>query len=58
MSDKKVVQSAEDALEIIELALGDIETLTRAFHVIDEVCQEMNHSEPVLEPMSEKVLMN
>ncbi len=31
------------ALEIIELAIDDLETLTRAFNVIKDVCDELNN---------------
>ncbi len=31
-----------EALEIIEVAINDIDTLTRAFKVIDAVCSEQN----------------
>lgn len=31
------------ALEIIELAIDDLETLTRAFNVIKDVCEELNN---------------
>jgi hypothetical protein len=58
MSDKKTPQTAQDALEIIELALSDLETLTRAFHVIDEVCQEMQCSEQSFPEPCAKVIMN
>ncbi|MBN8550368.1 MAG: hypothetical protein J0M12_13730 [Deltaproteobacteria bacterium] len=29
-----------DAFEMIELAMGDLDTLTRAFTLISEVCEE------------------
>lgn len=34
--------SEEQVFEIIELAIDDLETLTRAFHVISDVCEELN----------------
>ncbi|MDC0359038.1 hypothetical protein OAO01_09500 [Oligoflexia bacterium] len=33
----------EEAFEIIELASDDLNVLTRAFDVIAEVCEELNH---------------
>lgn len=39
---KSKTELAEEACEIIELAIADIEKLSRAFGVIDEVCQEFN----------------
>ncbi len=35
-------QTKEEALEIIELASSDIEVLTRAFNLINEICEERN----------------
>ena len=40
----------EEATEIIELAIEDIDVLTRAFEVINEVCEEMVDPYVVLEP--------
>ncbi len=45
MKPQANVRDSEDACEIIELAIGDLETLTRAFHVIKEVCEERASSE-------------
>lgn len=33
-------RSEQDALEILELASADLDVLTRAFTLIEEVCQE------------------
>ena len=33
----------KESFEIIELAIDDINTLTRAFEVISQVCEELNH---------------
>jgi hypothetical protein len=37
--------TAEDAFEMIELAIDDIDLLTRAFEVINEACAELEDSE-------------
>ena len=34
-------QAKDEAFEIIELATQDIETLTKAFNLISEVCEEL-----------------
>lgn len=39
---KKVVTSEQDAFEIIETAIEDMETLRRAFDLISDVCKEFN----------------
>jgi len=41
----KVAKNASDACEIIELAIGDLEMLTRAFRVIQDVCEERSNDE-------------
>jgi hypothetical protein len=42
----KVNTEAQDQIfEIIELAIDDLELLTRAFNVISEVCEETSHPE-------------
>lgn len=46
---KKITQpdcnNEESAFDIIELAIDDIETLTRAFTVINRICQELDAQE-------------
>ena len=36
---EQLVESHEDAFEMIELAVGDLDTLTRAFNLISEICE-------------------
>ena len=49
---KKVEQQevVQDATEIIELAINDIDTLTRAFEMISRVCEELD---PKIAPLPE-----
>ena len=39
---EQVVESRDDVCEIIELAIDDIDTLTRAFEMISAVCAELS----------------
>lgn len=41
----KAVELAEEALafEMIELACGEVDSLTRAFDMINDLCQELTH---------------
>ena len=39
---------SEIGCEIIELAIGDIESLTRAFEVIKKACEELSDPEVVI----------
>lgn len=41
--------AAEDVFEMIELATDDLNTLVRAFDVINDVCQELNDPHVVLD---------
>ena len=41
MKDTKQVES--DAFEMIELAIDDLDLLTRAFEVINEACEELQN---------------
>lgn len=47
-----------EALEIIELAIDDLELLTRAFSVIEEVCDHMNDPHLELPEQQEKIVLN
>lgn len=40
MDSKDKRKDEQDALEILELASADLDVLTRAFKLIEEVCQE------------------
>lgn len=43
MKVKANISDNSEALEIIELAIDDLETLTKAFNMISRVCEEMNN---------------
>ena len=43
-------------LEIIELAINDLDTLTRAFNLIQEVCNEANPSYQELPQIKENLI--
>lgn len=45
-----------EAFEIIELAIDDVDLLTRAFDVIKNVCDEANNPRIVFEHDIEKVV--
>ena len=47
-----------EACEIIELAIDELELLTRAFTVIEEVCEHMNSPRPALLESAEKIVLN
>jgi len=51
MSHKSKENSSanEEIFEIIELAIDDLELLTRAFNLIDAACEEINHPNLVLD---------
>ncbi|MCB0309940.1 MAG: hypothetical protein KDD42_01815 [Bdellovibrionales bacterium] len=55
---EKVDAQQEDALEIIELACDDLDLLTRAFLVIEEVCQELQQPAIDLTDHPHKVVLN
>ncbi len=59
---KHTVTNEAEACEIIELALDELELLTRAFQVIDDVCKELNCSEAqgasAREESKEEILWN
>jgi len=55
---EKTAVDKEDVCEIIELASADIETLARAFDVINEVCQEFSHPYVSLNRTLDKRLIN
>ena len=40
-NETQTITDEESAFEMIELACGEIDQLTRAFKVIDSVCQEL-----------------
>lgn len=58
MSKKPLIENQEDAFEIIELAIDDIELLTRAFDVIGDVCKELGGDRVSPEAKSEPILLN
>lgn len=37
---KQVVENEQDAFEMIELAIDDLNLLTRAFDLVSDLCQE------------------
>ena len=49
---KKKVEEAE-AFEMIELSVGDLESLARAFRMITDVADELNATVEVEEPTEE-----
>ena len=48
--EKKEVYDEESAFEIIELAIDDINILTRAFQVINNICEELSVEKEAKEP--------
>jgi len=49
----------EEAFEIIELAIEDIDVLTRAFTLIQDVCDELQDRKPAVEIDSlEEIVIN
>ena len=61
MSKKlEYIQPAGDAetFEIIETTIDNVDLLTRAFDLIAEVCDELNHPEVNLDPDRPKLLMH
>ena len=50
--------SQDDAFEIIELAIDQVELLTRAFSVIEEVCTQMNQPEILLSENIDEVTVH
>lgn len=47
-----------EAFEMIELAMGDLDTLTRAFNLISEVCEEGNRPARISVEAPPKNLVN
>jgi hypothetical protein len=47
-----------EAFEMIELALGDLDTLARAFNLISEVCAERDTPAPICDDSPPKNLLN
>ena len=47
-----------EAFEMIELAIGDLDTLTRAFNLISEVCEEGNTPSRICVDTPPKNLVN
>lgn len=52
------INPENEAFEMIELALSDLETLTRAFNLISEVCEEGNRSARISVEAPPKNLVN
>lgn len=48
----------EEAFEMIELAIGDLDTLARAFNLIAEVCEENCAAPSLGEELPPKNLVN
>lgn len=48
----------DEAFEMIELAMGDLETLTRAFNLISEVCEEGKSQPRISMDLPPKNLVN
>lgn len=57
-AQKKQENTESEATEIIELAIDDIELLTRTFNTIADVCKELNNPSPRLESAPRKELLN
>ena len=54
----KQIKSEQDAFEIIELAVNDLETLTRAFEMISDVCRELEDPHVYFEDKPRETLIN
>lgn len=55
---KKELTNNEEAFELIELAIDDIELLSRAFELISDVCNEFDTAVPSCEAEVPKMLIN
>ena len=57
---KKLIEPAveNEALEIIELAINDLDLLARAFDVINEACQELQNPQINLDAPPPRVMIN
>jgi hypothetical protein len=51
-------QNEHEAFEIIEMAIDDLEVLTRAFNVISEVCEELNNPRLNFDSQPSKTCIN
>ncbi len=58
MSYKEKSAAQEEIFEIIELAIDDLETLTRAFEVIGNVCEELQAPNMLVDVLPEKELVH
>ncbi|MCB0352672.1 MAG: hypothetical protein KDD64_04080 [Bdellovibrionales bacterium] len=58
MSKSFEEKNKEEALEIIELASGDIETLARAFDLISDACREFSDRPVKLESVLDEVTLH
>ena len=47
-------QAEQEVFEIIELAIDDLELLSRAFTMINDVCTELSNPELALDDISTK----
>ena len=52
------VTNKSEAFEIIELAIDDIDTLTRAFNLISQVCEEYGTPCATIETCPPKAVLN
>jgi hypothetical protein len=51
-------EAEAQAFEIIELAIDDVNLLTEAFDVINQVCKELNDPAINLEPAPAKLVLH
>ena len=58
IKSEKLNTSENEAFEMIELALGDLDTLTRAFNIISEVCAEGRQPAAICLETPPKALLN
>lgn len=52
--NKQNTQAEQEVFEIIELAIDDLELLSRAFTMINDVCSELSNPELAIEDRSDK----
>jgi hypothetical protein len=58
-SDKKELGVRDsDAFEMIELAIDEVELLTKAFNLISDICYEMDYSNPCVEDEAGDIVIN
>lgn len=52
--NKQNTQAEQEVFEIIELAIDDLELLSRAFTMINDVCSELSNPELAVEDRCDK----